>query len=270
MTGRLRSTSLPLILAAIVFAVVFAGGVIGLRLQRALPESYTTGGPRDMIGAVSGLLTLLLALVLGLLIWTAFGVYSIEKGTIQTLALSGMRYDEALRDYGPDAADGRGLLREGLKRAVNEIWSGADESDFIIKNYTHVQNGLRAREGYLKTLQPTSDEQIAAKAAAGQAAIAMGQARTQLAIALVDPISYPLMGVVIAWAAVLFCAYGLLSKGHPMTYVALGFGALGIASAIYVIVDLSSPYSGLFQVSPAPITDVLRAVEAAARPAGGH
>ncbi len=64
----------PAIVAAIVFAVVFAGGAIGVQLQRALPEAYTTGGPRDMIGAVSGLLTLLLALVLGLLIWTAFGV----------------------------------------------------------------------------------------------------------------------------------------------------------------------------------------------------
>src|SRR5271166_5695581 len=78
---RRRETMNSLILAAIVFAVVFAGGVIGLRLQRALPESYTTGGPRDMIGAVSGLLTLLLALVLGLLIWTAFGVYSTQKGS---------------------------------------------------------------------------------------------------------------------------------------------------------------------------------------------
>ena len=33
-----------LALGAIVFAVVFVGGAIGLELQRALPESYTTGG----------------------------------------------------------------------------------------------------------------------------------------------------------------------------------------------------------------------------------
>ena len=65
-----------LILTAIVFAVVFVGGVVGLELQRAMPESYTTGGPRDLTGAVVGLMTLLLALVLGLLIWTAYGVYS--------------------------------------------------------------------------------------------------------------------------------------------------------------------------------------------------
>ena len=64
-----------LILAAIVFAVVFVGGAIGLELQRRLPESFTTGGPKEMTGAVVGLMTLLLALVLGLLIWTAYGVF---------------------------------------------------------------------------------------------------------------------------------------------------------------------------------------------------
>ena len=66
-------------LAVLVALVVFAGGAGGLILQRNLPDHFTTGGPRDMIGAVSGLLTLLLALVLGLLIWTAYGVYSTQN-----------------------------------------------------------------------------------------------------------------------------------------------------------------------------------------------
>jgi len=62
MLGRAEGS---LALGAIVFAVVFVGGAIGLQLQRALPESYTTGGAGDITGAVVGLMTLLLALVLG-------------------------------------------------------------------------------------------------------------------------------------------------------------------------------------------------------------
>jgi len=68
----------------------------------------------------------------------------------------------------------------------------------------------------------------------------------QMALALVEPISYPLIGLVVAWATFLFCGYGLMSKRHPMSYVTLGIGALGIASAINVIDDFSDPYSGLF------------------------
>ena len=55
-----------------------------------------------------------------------------------------------------------------------------------------------------------------------------------------------------------------------MSYVVLVVGALGIASAIYIIADLISPFSGVFVVSPAPLVDVLKAVEEAAAPAGSH
>ena len=103
-----------------------------------------------------------------------------------------------------------------------------------------------------------------------QAAIAIGQTRTQMTLALVDPISYSLVTIVVAWAGFLFCGYGLLSKRHPMSYVVLAVSAIGIASAIYIIADLISPFSGVFVVSPAPLIDVLNAVEAAAAPAGSH
>jgi hypothetical protein len=110
-----------LTLAAIVFAVVFGGGAIGLELQRALPESYTTGGARDMTGAVVGMMTLLLALVLGLLIWTAFGVFSTQKASIQTLAITNLKLDEAFQDYGPEAAEGHRILREGIENTIAQI-----------------------------------------------------------------------------------------------------------------------------------------------------
>ena len=73
-------------LSLVLGGTVFAGGAGGLVLQHFLHERFTTGGPRDMIGAVVGLLTLLSALVLGLLIWTAYSVYSGQNIAVQTLA----------------------------------------------------------------------------------------------------------------------------------------------------------------------------------------
>jgi hypothetical protein len=85
-----------------------------------------------------------------------------------------------------------------------------------------------------------------------------------MTLALVDPISYSLIGVVVGWATFLFCGYGLLSRRHPMTYAALVVGALGVSSAIYLIADLTNPFSGVFVISPAPLIHVLSAIEAAA------
>ena len=239
------------------------GGAIGLELQRALPESYTTGGPKEMTGAVVGLMTLLLALVLGLLIWTAYGVFSTQKTSVQTLAITDLKLDEAFQDYGPEAAEGHRILSA-------EIWKNNDGEQAVIHKFGYARANLKARLALLNTLQPASDKQTAAKTEATQAAIAIDQTLAQMTLALVDPISYSLIGVVVAWAAFLFCGYGLLSKRHPMSYVVLVVGAMGVASAIYIIADLISPFSGVFVVSPAPLVDVLKVVEEAAAPAGSH
>src|SRR5208283_471452 len=107
---------------------VFVGGAIGLALQRLLPEKYTTGPSRDMIGAVAGLLTLLSALTLGLLIWTAYGVYAGQNMAVQGLAAKVLQLDLALSDYGPDAIPARKQLRDGLGKTIDETWA-ADQSD---------------------------------------------------------------------------------------------------------------------------------------------
>ena len=61
-----------------------------------------------------------------------------------------------------------------------------------------------------------------------------------------------------AWAVLLFfCGFGLMSSGHAMSLVAVFAGACAAASAVYMILDLSSPYSGVFRVSPAPLQQVL-------------
>ena len=139
-----------LTLTAIVFAIVFAGGAIGLELQHALPESYTTGGPRDFVGAVVGLVTLLVALVLGLLIWTAYGVFSTQRASVQTMALNVLRFDEALQDYGPDAEEGRGILRSQLKGTIEQIWGVGNDSSSVIRNFSAAVSDLKYRQAFFE------------------------------------------------------------------------------------------------------------------------
>ena len=89
--------------ALVVTGVITGGGVVGLVLQRLLPERYTTDRARDMIGGVVGQLTLLLVLVNGLLIWTAYGVYSTQQTELQTIAARSLEFDLEMRHFGPEA-----------------------------------------------------------------------------------------------------------------------------------------------------------------------
>jgi hypothetical protein len=241
-----------------VAVAVFAGGSIGLILQRVLPETFTTGGPRDMIGAVVGLLTLLSALVLGLLIWTAYGVYSGQNLAVQTLAAKVMQLDLALADYGPDATPLRAQVRQNLAKTIDQIW-GANESDadFVANNFAAAVQSLRSREAALAGLHPSTDAQKQALAAAMSTVESIGQARLQMSFALANPVSYPLILIVVGWATFLFCGYGLMSKGNAMSVFAGAVGAVAVSSAVYLILDLSDPYSGIFRASSAPLEQVL-------------
>ena len=78
-----------------------------------------------------------------------------------------------------------------------------------------------------------------------------------MALALTNPVSYPLMAIVVAWVTVLLCGYGFMSRINPVSIVALALGALAVSSAVYTIKELSDPYSGPFRASPAPIERLL-------------
>ncbi|HZZ59916.1 MAG TPA: hypothetical protein VFE63_01915 [Roseiarcus sp.] len=248
----------PELFAAAVAAGVFAGGLIGLALKRALPEEHTSGPARDMIGAVAGLLTLLCALVTGLLIWTAYGVYAGQNTAIQTLASKVLQLDLALADYGPEANPVRAGLRDRLGKTIDEVWgTHLSDANFAADNFAAAIQGLRDPQKALGRLQPSTDDQRQALATAKSAVESIGQSRLQMSFALSAPVSYPLLLTVVGWVVFLFCGFGLMSKGGAMPVVALAVGAIAVATAVLLILDLSNPYLGEFRASPAPLEQAL-------------
>ena len=236
---------------------VFAAGSLGLLLHRVLPEKHLTGGGKDMLGAVVGMVTLLSALVLGLLIWTAYGVYAGQNIAIQTLAAKALQLDLALSDYGPEANGVRAQVRQALGKTIDEIWGSKEGDAFIANNFATAIHNMRAREASLASLHPSTDAQKDALAAA-RAAVELGRP--------IPPANDICAGQSRFHSThhhrrrmgdISFFAYGLMSGGSVMSFVATTAGALAIASAAYLILDLSSPYSGLFRPSSAPFEQVM-------------
>ena len=244
--------------ALAIATLMFAGGSLGLALQRILPEEHITGGSREMIAAVVGLLTLLCALVTGLLVWTAYGVYAGQNTQIQALASKVMQLDLALSDYGPEANAARAQLRDAVGKTIDQIW-GASESDanFAANNFAAALQNMRGREKALAALHPSTDEQKQALASATATSDALAQARMQMSFALTAPVSYPLLLTVVGWVTCLFCGFGLMSRGTATSVIALAVGSVAVATAVLLIVELSTPYSGVFLASSAPLEQVL-------------
>jgi hypothetical protein len=78
----------------------------------------------------------------------------------------------------------------------------------------------------------------------------MEQTRLLMSLQLSSPVASSLLTSVILWSMFLFCGFGVLSGTNPTTIVALALGAISVASAMFLVLDLTQPYSGLFRVSP--------------------
>ena len=64
-----------------------------------------------------------------------------------------------------------------------------------------------------------------------------------MSLELASLISWPLVGIFVSWAILLFLGLGVLSRLN-----ATSVGAFGVASAILLILGLNQPLSGLFRI----------------------
>jgi hypothetical protein len=245
-------------IALFVTGLIAAGGLAGLTLQRLLPEAYTSDRMRDMIGGVVGQLTLLLVLVNGLLIWTAFGVYNTQQAELQTLVARALEFDLEMRQYGSEANPARAILRTDLVWAHEQFWGGEQAR---AASYDASYKAMADMSGALEGLQPKTPAQSGLLAAARANYGFIGEQRLLMSLQVTNPVPWPLVYAVTFWSCMMFASMGLLSKLSPMSAAMLLLGSLSIGLAIFLILDYSSPYTGLIRVSAAPLEQAILALD---------
>jgi hypothetical protein len=243
-----------LAISLIVTGLITASGVLGLVLQRVLPERYTMDKARDMIGGVVGQLTLLLVLVNGLLIWTAYGVYSTQQTELQTLVARALEFDLEMRQYGPVADGARSMLRTDLVWAHEQFW-GDDTSRAAA--YEASYKAMGNLNTFLDGLEPKTPAQTSLLAAARANYAFIGEQRLLMSLQAATPVPWPLIYAVTFWASLLFASMGLLSKLSPMSFAMLVLGSASIGLAIFLILEFSQPYTSSTRVSPAPLEQAI-------------
>jgi hypothetical protein len=257
--AREGATMSDVFLAVGVGILTFIFGYIGMLLQRILPESHMTSGSRDMIGAVMGLITLLLALVLGTLVGSAYGFFAVEKANIENLGARAIQLDMALEQYGPETASIRAGLKGAIEGAYSAIWGAgdADPSQLQVAKYLA---GFKLLNRAVSDLAPKTPAQQGLVGTISAHAGVIEQTRLLMSLQLASPISWPLLGVVVSWAALLFCGFGVLSKLNSTSLVALFVGAFSVASAVFLILELNQPFSGLFRIPSASVVQTIESM----------
>ena len=248
--------------AAILAIVTFASALVGFGVRLLLPATYVAESS-GMIGSLVGLVATLLALVLGLLIWTSHGVFTAQQSQLELIAHSIARLHFKLKAYGAEATSADALLYQQALRARARFWAedarGRDDVP-----YADVPAGGMAMRVALTSLRPTSDEQRQHLAAAKELCNTVFETQLTMLRSLVNPVPSLLLNVVLSWSCILFFSYGLLSVINALTAIMAALGAAAVGSAAFLILELSDPYSGLFRMSPAGFDRLTQLISAGA------
>ncbi len=225
-------------------------------LHLIVPSQVLTDS-KGTVGAMVGLVTLLLALVLGLLVFTAFSVFTTQQAEAQSLGPVVIELDDILEQYGPEAVRGRVGLREALgrsrKRFFGDVKHGPQAHTFEETRAT-----MHWMNTYFDSLQPSTERQRQLLSSARDLAKKFAETQMLMARQLANPFPPYVLIVVVCWASALFLGNGLVAAPNAVTVCAHLAGAIAIGSAIFLILELSHPYTGVVRLSSAPLDRLLQ------------
>src|SRR5271157_1731921 len=250
-----------LFISIIIFILIFASGYAGMQVQKQLSPAHKTGESKGVVGQVAGLLTLLLALVLGTLIGVSFGYFSTQKTELEGFAAQVLRLDQALAQYGPETKPLRDKIKDGIQKGYDTFWGGGDADPNLLSVEAPLQNAQGISD-FLATLKPTTDAQKSALATASQYAGMVETSRLLMSLQVASgPVSWVLISIMVFWTVALFFGIGLFAESNALVIAALAFGAASIAFAIFLILELGLPYTGLLKVSPASLEQTIAYID---------
>lgn len=239
---------------AIVFACLFAGGLLGMVLRNVLPEHHLNAESKDAIKFGAALISTMAALVLGLLVASAKGTYDTQRSEVIELSARIGLLDRMLAHYGPEAAQVRELLRHSVAMTIDRLWP-QDRSEHAELDPT-ASKGEAAFEA-LQALSPKTDAQRSLQGQAENLAIAIGNTRFLMFEQSGGSISMPFLLVLVLWLTIIFLSFGLFAPRNVTVIVTMLLCALSVSAAIFLILELDQPFEGFIHISSHTMRETL-------------
>ena len=223
-------------------------------LHVKLPDRHLDQDSRDVVKLVMGLIATMSALVLSLLIASANSSYDRQSSELKVLSANVLLLDRTLKYYGPGAKEARDGLRDAIRQTHDRIWS---PDGVRPENLDSVNASIEQ----LLRLSPKTDAERMMQSRAVQESESITQSRLAMFEQLGSSISWPFLTVLVFWICVLFVGFGLFARFNPTVTVALVVGALSVAGAIFLILELSEPYRGLMRISDEPLRNAIGQID---------
>ena len=243
-----------LMISGVIFVSMQGGIFLGALLRHSLPAHHLDERAKDVVRLGAGLIATIAALVLGLLIAGAKGSFDKQTSQITEITADLILLDNILAQYGPEARTVREQIRSTVGPFADRLWREKETG----KMFPFETDGT-AEQVYLgiQKLSPHDDIQRSLQSRAVQISNDLAQTRFLLYVESENLIPTPFLTVLAFWLMIIFASFGLFSPLNATVVTSLCLFALSAACSIFLILELSRPFTGLMSISSAPLRNAL-------------
>lgn len=240
--------------SSIVFACVFGGALLGMILRKLLPQHHLSDDSKGIVMIAMGLVATMTALVLGLLISSAKSSFDTLSSEITGASSKMILLDRTLADYGLETKEARDLLRSAVAAALGQMESKESANPRQLRVSTREVESLYEK---IQELLPKDDRQRSLRAEALSILKEIRQTRVLIYEQQSTSISMPMLVILVSWLTALFISFGLYAPANGTVVTSLLVSALSVSCAIFLILEMYTPYHGLIRISSAPLRAAL-------------
>jgi len=248
-----------LLTSLLVLVVVMAGAIVGASVGKRLPVNHLSDASKDIVKFGTGFIATMAALVLGLLVASAKGSYDAKAAEIQQAAAKVILIDQILRQYGPEAKPAREMLRALLIQRQSMAWVTSETAAVAEGKAKGASSELRpdVLRNTIAALIPANDAQRSLQGRSLQTIDDFMQMRWLFIAQSTDRISTPLLVALVVWLTTIAFCTGLYAP-HNATVAVVGLlCAVSVSAAIFLIIEMYEPFSGILRISDAPLRTAL-------------
>lgn len=243
----------PIGTASIVFACTFGAALLGIWSRIRLPNHHLSTESKDVVRIGMGLVATMAALILGLVVASAKSAFDAQDSAVRSVAADVMTLDRTLAQYGAETAPIRAAMRRAIEARLQKNWADGD-APASRDAWTAPGEGI---EQLLLSLTPQNDAQQWLKSQALSSASDVLKTRWTAFASAGTVVPTPFLVVLVFWLAALFWSFGLFAPANATVLSVLFLCAASVAAAVFLILEMEGPFTGVMRISSAPLRSAL-------------
>jgi hypothetical protein len=221
------------------------GGLFGapMRTGRSQEDTNTT------VTLVANVFVVMTSLVLGLMMNSAKNTLETENRNVHALATDLILLDRTMKVLGPQADEARQHLVEYVETSLRE--------DSILEGDPAAEVFLDAVGASLRAMRVLGDQQVSLWSDSQLLYRQVVQQRWVVVDQSGGTIPTPLIVMLIVWLTAIFASFGYQAPRNRVVTSSFFVAALLLSAALYLILDMDKPISGLAKTSNVPFQRAL-------------